>query len=99
MSGHAWNEYRGGTGLRSRPGAVAACMFVALLGGTAGAMSSVTVLPASPDTKPVPAVWLEHDVRFTYVGQTTYYSCDGLRSKLRYIFDQLALRPGVKISV
>jgi hypothetical protein len=47
----------------------------------------------------VQAIWVEHDIRFTYVGQVTYYSCDGLRTKLIYILGQLNVRPGFKVSV
>lgn len=40
----------------------------------------------------VDAVWLEHDLRFTYFGLTTHYTCGGLRDKVRYVMQQLGAR-------
>jgi hypothetical protein len=40
----------------------------------------------------VEALWVEHDLRFTYFGLTTYYSCSGLREKVRYLMQQLGAR-------
>lgn len=57
-------------------------------------------LPAEPVTEPaaagtaptVPAVWLEHEASFVYIGQTTYYTCHGLRDKVSYILRQVGAR-------
>jgi hypothetical protein len=38
------------------------------------------------------AVWTPKEVRFEYVGFTTYYSCDGLRDRVRGILLQLGAR-------
>jgi hypothetical protein len=43
-------------------------------------------------TPPVKAVWVEHKQFFTYFGDTTYYSCHGLRDKVRYILEQAGAR-------
>jgi hypothetical protein len=49
---------------------------------------------AVPDTAvPVNAVWVERKVNFTYMPLTSYYSCDGLRDKVRWILRQLGARP------
>ncbi|HXW11098.1 MAG TPA: hypothetical protein VD737_10805 [Steroidobacteraceae bacterium] len=48
--------------------------------------------PAATATPPVNAVWVERKQSFTYFGDTTYYSCDGLRDKVRYILKQLGAR-------
>jgi hypothetical protein len=48
--------------------------------------------PAPPSTPPVKAVWVEHRQFFTYFGDTTYYSCHGLRDKIRYILKQVGAR-------
>jgi hypothetical protein len=86
MSGRAWKEYRAGHArVSARLGALV------LLGLVAGstARAEVGSTAAAP---PVQAVWVEHDVNFTYVGRTTYYSCDGLRDKVRYILEQVGAR-------
>ena len=41
----------------------------------------------------IAAVWVEHDASFVYFGQTTYYSCDGLRDKVRYLMKRVGARP------
>lgn len=46
----------------------------------------------------VSAVWVEHELDFTYMGFTSYYSCDGLRDKLRWILKQIGARPGFRIT-
>ena len=49
---------------------------------------------------PVDAVWVPHEACFTYFGYTTYYSCDGLREKVRYILKQVGARESdLKVSV
>lgn len=46
----------------------------------------------------VSAVWVEYELDFTYMGFTSYYSCDGLRDKLRWILEQIGARPGFRIT-
>jgi hypothetical protein len=50
------------------------------------------VAPIVDPRQPVNAVWVEHDLRFTYFGYTTYYSCDGLRNKLEYVLEHVGAR-------
>lgn len=55
--------------------------------------------PATP-TGPAPpawAVWTPKELRFTYMGFTSHYSCDGLRDKMRAILLQLGARPDMKL--
>jgi len=48
--------------------------------------------PTADAQQPVNAVWVEHDLRFTYFGYTSYYSCDGLRNKLEYVLEHVGAR-------
>jgi len=41
----------------------------------------------------VSAVWVERQVNFTYMPITGYYSCEGLRNKVRWVLEQLGARP------
>ena len=53
----------------------------------------------SVDAPPaVNAVWIERDLTFTYMGHTSYYSCDGLRDKVRLVLRQLGARPDLKVT-
>jgi hypothetical protein len=62
--------------------------------GKASAADAVT----SPDETPtVSAIWLEQDWYQTHVGFTTYYNCDGLRDKVRWLLKQLAVREDLKV--
>jgi hypothetical protein len=69
---------------------VAAC-------GCAAALAESTDEPGTTPT--VRSVWLEHEIDFTYIGFTSYYSCDGLRDKLRWILDEIGARPDYRISM
>ena len=48
--------------------------------------------PTADAQQPVNAVWVDHDLRFTYFGYTSYYSCDGLRNKLEYVLEHVGAR-------
>lgn len=50
-----------------------------------------------PDT--VNAVRIERQVDLVYMGFTTYYSCDGLRSKVRRVLEDLGLGDGLEVMV
>lgn len=54
--------------------------------------------PSADDVATVNAAWVEHDLQFTFMGFTAYYSCDGLRDKVRWILEQLGVRPGFKLT-
>lgn len=56
--------------------------------------------PAGADAVPtVEAIWVESEVEFTYMSFTTYYSCDGLRGKLRRLMQEIGARPDYKVKV
>jgi hypothetical protein len=44
-----------------------------------------------------PAVWTPKELRFVYLGFTTKYSCEGLRSRVREILLQLGARKDLKV--
>lgn len=53
--------------------------------------------PAADPAATVNAVWVERKVSFTYMPLTSYYSCDGLRDKVRWILKELGAKPGFKV--
>lgn len=53
---------------------------------------------APADTAPPTwAIWTPKELRFTYMGFTAHYSCDGLRDKMRSILLQLGARPDLTV--
>jgi hypothetical protein len=52
-----------------------------------------------PPPMPVPAVWFERDIEFAYMPRTTYYTCDGLKSKVSQILKQMGVKPGFKVTI
>ena len=73
-------------------------------GWVAGLLCALPALAAAQAATPsadaaatVNAVWVERDVTFTYMPLTSYYSCDGLRDKVRWILNELGARPGFKV--
>ena len=53
--------------------------------------------PAPEPAATVNAVWVERKVSFTYMPLTSYYSCDGLRDKVRWILRELGARPDLTV--
>jgi hypothetical protein len=62
------------------------------------ASPAVAQAPAADAPPAVSAVWVERDLSFTYMGTTSYYSCDGLRDKLRVVLKRLGARPDLRIT-
>jgi hypothetical protein len=63
-------------------------------------LSAAALAQAPPQANPAPpawAVWTPKELRFTYMGFTSHYSCDGLRDKMRVILLQLGARPDMKL--
>lgn len=65
---------------------------------------ALPLLAAAQETSAAPeavatvsAVWVERKVNFTYMPITGYYSCDGLRDKVRWILQQLGARPDLEV--
>jgi hypothetical protein len=54
--------------------------------------------PADVPPEVVNAVRVERQVDLVYMGFTTYYSCDGLRSKVRRVLEELGLGDGLKVT-
>jgi hypothetical protein len=53
---------------------------------------------AAAGTGDVAAVWLQKEVKFTYVGFTTKYSCDGLQARVRDILLRLGARDDLRVT-
>ncbi|HEX9208173.1 MAG TPA: hypothetical protein VF851_08050 [Steroidobacteraceae bacterium] len=73
---------------------IAVVAMVALLAHGAQAAEQAAAPP-----QPVQAVWVEHELQFTYQGFTTHYSCTGLRDKVRWILREVGARPDLKVRV
>jgi hypothetical protein len=65
------------------------------------ASAQATAAPASAadEASTVMAVWVQKEVDFPYQGLTTYYTCDGIRDKVRGVLRHLGARPGFEVSV
>ncbi len=74
------------------PGRTGALLFLASL--CLGASAAVAAAGAGD----VAAVWVQKEVKFTYVGFTTRYSCDGLQSRVREILLQLGARADLQVT-
>ncbi len=73
--------------------------FLAALSCALPAVAGAQAAASSADAgATVNAVWLQHEVNFTYMGRTSYYSCDGLRTKVTWILEQLGAKPGFQVS-
>ena len=68
-----------------------------LLGGLAGLWLGAATL-ALADAAPVQSAWTPKKLRFTYMGFTARYSCDGLNTKLRSVLLDLGARPDLKLT-
>ena len=55
-------------------------------------------VPAADAPPAVSAVWVEKDLMFTYMGFTSYYTCDGLRDKVHAVLERLGAREGFKVT-
>jgi hypothetical protein len=44
--------------------------------------------------EPLEADWVSRDVEFSYLGLTSFYSCDGLERKLKRLLELAGARPG-----
>jgi hypothetical protein len=83
------------TGLR-----VAVAIAPLLLAPLVAAEQPAAAPVANADGAPaVMSVWVEKEANFTYMGLTSYYSCDGIRDKVRRILRYIGVRPGFKVSV
>jgi hypothetical protein len=65
---------------------------------TVGAMFEVSAGAAADDTGAIAAVWKEQHLRFSYVGRTARYSCQGLRDKVSAMLIGLGVRRDLQIT-
>jgi len=54
--------------------------------------------PTAGGEPPLAAVWTAKELRFTYMGFTSKYSCDGLRERIRSVLLKLGARPDLQVS-
>lgn len=47
----------------------------------------------------VPAIWVTKELAFTYFSTTSMYYCDGLRTKVKWVLEQLGLMDGSKVRI
>jgi len=71
----------------------------AILAVSLAVAGATAVAATAPEPAAGSAVWVEKDLSFTYMGFTSYYSCDGVRDKVRYVMQQVGARPGFKVTV
>ena len=62
-------------------------------------MLGICVSAPTRADEPVRAVWQVQDIYFPYFGLTTYYSCDGLRDKVRGVLKKLDVRDDYIVSI
>jgi hypothetical protein len=87
------------TGLRVAV-AIAPLLLAPLVAAEQPAAAQAAAPVANADGAPtVMSVWVEKEVNFTYMGLTSYYSCDGIRDKVRRILRYIGARPDFKVSV
>ena len=67
--------------------------------GQVGAPSTAAPAASADDAQTVMAVWVQKEVNFPYMGLTSYYSCDGIRGKVRQIVKYIGARPGFRVTV
>jgi hypothetical protein len=77
-----------------------ATLFLAPLVAEGQVSAESTAAPAAAvDGATMMAVWVQKEVNFAYVGLTSYYSCDGIRDKVRQILKYIGARPDFKVTV
>jgi hypothetical protein len=80
-------------------------MFMRVAAAAVFSLSLPVGAPAEPpadgnpaqSSPPTWAVWTPKELRFTYMGFTSHYSCDGLADKMRSIVLQLGARADLRI--
>lgn len=80
---------------RSAMGHVAVGLVPMLLAAAAAAQAVASAGDAAPV---VNAIRVEREVDLVYMGFTSYYSCDGLRNKVRRVLVDLGMGDGLKVS-
>lgn len=70
----------------------------AVLAPFAVVAESPEAVPAPDGPVPVMAVWIEQEIYFPYNSVTSYYSCEGLKSKVSSILKAIGARSGFKVT-
>ncbi len=60
-------------------------------------LAAMPVAADEPDSDEVAATWKRHEIDLVYMGFTTYYSCGGLKSKVKLLLKHIGVRPDIKI--
>lgn len=89
-----WKSNRRRLGVSALPITAAVLCLGSIFGSPAWAASSgASASAGQPDPQSTQAaVWTPKEVKFTYMGFTTHYSCDGLRDAVRNMLLQLGAR-------
>ncbi len=79
---------------RARAVALSFLVTAAAAGGAAGAadVAGTAGTAGTAVGAPQPAKWVQRTIRFTYMGMTTHYSCEGLRDAVQLILIELGAR-------
>ena len=73
-------------------------LYLAIALPAATAVAAAQPRTPSDTGDPMPAVWKEQHVEFSYAGRTARYSCDGLLEKVRAMLLDLGVRRDVKMT-
>ena len=78
-----------------------ASLFLAPVAAVEPASAQATAVPATAADagSAVMAVWVQKEVNFPYKGLTAYYTCDGIRDKVRRMLKYIGARPDFKVRV
>ncbi len=52
---------------------------------------------AATEAEPIQATWNEHDIYFTYIARTSFYSCRSLEDKVEWVLEELGARKDLKV--
>lgn len=69
-----------------------------VLSATAASAATQAVAAGEDASSTTSAVWVQREAELVYMGITSYYSCDGLRDKVRRVLDDLGMGAGLKVS-
>ncbi len=65
---------------------------LAVMAGVAALLGGDGLAAMEPDPAPVVATWKEAEINFTYIGRTSFYTCESLRQKVARILQAAGAR-------
>ena len=74
-------------------------VFPAVFIGSACPAATTTASEQVTDGATIDAVWVEQEAEFAYIGVTTFYSCNGIRDKVRQILRSVGAGRDSKVTV